>query len=263
MDSKNTFREIRMPDISRVLADIKKNPKDYPFYFNALHKAAKIIQENWLHMAGERAKLGIKAGGLGWWGSQYLRGQIVIEQQGLGFKVFYEKGKGKIDAEKITEDGRGAFDIVQSLLNNSKKVRISKKGKKYLIVPMASSEAQADVVMKIIGGRKEASPNGGNVKRNQYSYTKISGKTQGRKVFQFSQKHERSGSSSSNHNLIMVTSDSNWKPYPEIKAQKFSQKMQTMADQLLTSEKFVRSLAEALVIDLQEIKIKEQKRNRR
>lgn len=252
-----------MADISRVLADIKENPKDYPFYFSTLRKEAEKIQALWIRMAQDRTKIGVKAGGLGWWGGQYLRGQVVVEPQGSGYRVYYVKGDGKIDAEKIVEDGRGAFDIVQSLLNNSKKVRISKKGKRYIIVPMASSEKQADVVMKIVGSRSEESPNGGTVKRNKYSYTKVTDKIKGKKVFQFSQKHERSGSSSSNHNLIMVTSDSRWKLYPEIKAQKFSVKMQQAADQLLTSQSFLRALAEALTVDLQALRIKKQKEKKK
>lgn len=250
--------------ISSVLSQIKRRPENFPRYFSVLREAAEKIQSRWLFMAGERAKLGVKAGGLGWWGAQYLaRGQIRIEPQGIGYRIFYEKGSGEYDVENIVENGRQAFDIVSSLLNNSKKVRISKKGKKYLIVPMASSEKQADVVMNIIGSYKEASPNGGTVKRNKYSYTKVSDKTQGKKTFQFSQKQERGGSSSSNYNLIMVTSDSKWRPYPEIKAQKFSSKMQATANELLSSEAFVRDLASALIVDLQEIRIKRQKEKRK
>ncbi|WP_246837103.1 hypothetical protein [Leptospira levettii] len=250
--------------ISNVLSQIKKKPENFPRYFSVLREAAEKIQSRWLFMAGERAKLGVKAGGLGWWGVQYLsRGQVQIEQQGIGYKIFYSKGSGNYDVEKIAEDGRSAFDIVHSLLNNSKKVRISKGGKKYLIVPMASNESQADVVMKIIGSYKEESPNGGFVTRNKYSYTKLTDKKKGTKTFQFSQKQERGGSSSSNHNLIMVTSDSQWKPYPEIKGQKFSAKMQKVADQLLTSEPFLKALAEAIIIDLQENRIKLQKEKRK
>lgn len=252
-----------MADISRVLARVKRNPKNYPRFFAILRYEAEKIQGRWLSMAGDRAKIGVKAGGLGWWGAQYLsRGQIKIERHGIGYRIFYS-GSGKFDVENIVENGRQAFDIVSSLLNNSKKVRISKKGKKYLIVPMASSEAQADVVMKIIGSYKEASPNGGRVKRNRYEYTKVSDKTQGMKTFQFTQTHERSGSSSSNHNLIMVTSDSRWKLYPEIKGQKFSVKMQEAANQLLTSESFLRDLAEALTVDLQALRIKRQKEKKK
>lgn len=215
-------------------------------------------------MAGERTKIGVKAGGIGWWGSQYLsRGQIRIEPQGIGYKIFYEKGSGNYDVEKIVEDGRAAFDIVKSLLDNSKKVRISKKGKKYLIVPMSSNESQADVVMKIIGSYKQESPNGGSVTRNRYSYSKLTDKKSGKKTFQFQQKQERGGYSSSNHNLIMITSDSKWRPYPEIKGQKFSAKMQQVANQLLSSDSFLKSLAEALIIDLQENRIKKQREGRK
>lgn len=253
-----------MPDISEVLKQVKDKPENFPRYFSVLQNAAEKIRRRWLFMASERAKISVKGGGLGWWGEQYLAsGQIQIEPRGIGYRVFYDKDS-KYDFEKIAEDGRPAYDIVSNLLNKSKKVRISKNGKKYLIVPLpASKDSNPDVIMRIIGSYKETSPNIGIVKRNKYSYVKVSDKTQGKKVFQFMQKHERKGSSSSKHHLIAINSESSWSFYPEIKGQKFTLKMQQAADQILTSNAFVRDLAEALYVDIQSLKIKKQKEKKK
>ncbi|EKR90570.1 hypothetical protein [Leptospira santarosai] len=244
-----------------ILAKLKSNPKMFPRFYTVLGSVAIEIRDKWEFLAGKRAGVSIKDGGLGWWGQQYLaNGQIQIKKAGLGYRIFYDSNNSTYNFEKIAERGRRAFDIASYLLSNSKKVRINARGKKFIIIPMKGKEEQsASAVMKILSTAKVSSPMGGKVKRNTYSVEKIEGKSHSNTV-KFQQFHERGGSSSSVSKMVVLTEDSNWGPYPEIKGQKFVPKMQEEADKILRSPEFLKNLAEALALDLKDFYLKKQKK---
>ncbi|EMJ56516.1 MULTISPECIES: hypothetical protein [Leptospira] len=244
-----------------IFAKIKSNPNMFPRFYAVLGAAAVEIRNKWEFMAGKRAEVSVKNGGLGWWGQQYLaNGQIQIKRVGLGFRVFYDSNSSAYDFEKIAEKGRRAFDIASYLLSNSKKVRINARGKKFLIIPMKGKEKEsASTVMKILSTSKVSSPMGGQVKRNSYSIEKIESKSRSNTV-KFQQLNERGGSSTTASKMVVLTEDSNWEPYPEIKGQKFVQRMQEEADRVLRSSEFLKNLAEALTLDLKELYLKKKKK---
>ncbi|PJZ51567.1 hypothetical protein CH380_19150 [Leptospira adleri] len=244
-----------------ILSKLKSKPNMFPRFYAVLGAAATDIRDKWEFLAGKRAGVSIKNGGLGWWGQQYLaNGQIQIKRSGLGYQIFYDSNKSSYDFEKVAESGRGSFDIASYLLSNSKKVRINARGKKFLIIPMKGKEEQsASAVMKILSTSKVTSPMGGKVKRNSYSVEKIENKSRTNTV-KFQQLNERGGSSSSVSKMVVLTEDSNWEPYPEITGQKFVQRMQEEADRILRSPEFLKNLAEALTFDLKEIYLKKKKK---
>ncbi|WP_235595241.1 hypothetical protein [Leptospira noguchii] len=211
-------------------------------------------------MAGKRSEVSIKNGGLGWWGQQYLaNGQIKIKKFGLGFRIYYDSNQSAYNFEKVAETGRRAFDIASYLLSNSKKVRINARGKKFLIIPMKGKEKEsASSVLKILSTSKVSSPMGGKVKRNSYSIEKVERNSRSNTV-KFQQLNERGGSSTSASKMVVLTEDSNWEPYPEIKGQKFVQRMQEEADRILRNSEFLKNLAEALTLDLKEAYLKKKK----
>lgn len=239
-------------DIQSVLTQIKSKPEKFPRFYAVLESVAVNIREKWEFVAAKRAGITVKEGGLGWWGAQYLaNGQIKVERSGIGYKIYYHQGRGKYDYAKIVEDGRSPYDIASNLLATSRKVRISKKGKKYLIVPMEGDKDSASQVLSIVSTAKQPSPLGGTVKRNKYRTTKPQNKIQSKKkTTAFSQKQERGGTSTSYKNLVVLTEDSRWNPYPQIKAQKLAEKLQAEVNKTLNNQEFKKQLAEALAMDL-------------
>lgn len=238
--------------IESIFSQIKSNPNKFPRFYAILLGAALEIQQKWEYTAALKSGIRVKDGGLGWWGAQYLaQGQIRIRRQGLGYTIYYDQGRAAIDFAKVVEHGRSPYDIATNLLNNSKKVRISKNGKKYLIVPMGSDSSYADKALKIISSYKEPSLIGGTVKRNKYSVMRVVDKMVSKsKTTAFTQKQEGGGSSSTIKNLVILTEDNKWKKYPAIKPQKFIQKLQQEVDKLLNTESFSKELGLALAMDL-------------
>jgi len=240
--------------IESVLSQIKSNPNKFPRFFALLMGAAEDIKNKWEYSAAKRAGIRVKEGGLGWWGAQYLaHGKIQIRRQGIGYVIYYDKGNAAIDFAKVVEDGRSPYDIASNLLNNSKKVRISKNGKKYIIIPMGSDSNHADQALQIISSTTQPSPIGGTVKRNKYRTQKVTDKIIGKsKTTVFTQKHEGGGSSSTFKNLVILTEDNKWKPYPRIKPHKFASKLQQEVDKYLHSPNFKQELALAILMDIKE-----------
>ncbi|WCL51517.1 hypothetical protein [Leptospira sp. GIMC2001] len=238
--------------IEEIFKRIPTEPNNFPRFYAILGFTANQVKLKWEWQVDRRSAVSVKEGGLGWWGSQYrAHGKIQVERRGLGYRIYYDKGESTINFEDVVENGRSSYDIAKNLLANSKKVRISSKGKKYLIIPMGSDDKKADTALTIMATTKEPALTGGTVRRNQYATRKVTDKILGKsKSVAFGQKNEKGGSSTTVKNLVILTEDSNWKDYPAIKAHNFPKIIQREVDRLIGSQQFKKELMEALVYDI-------------
>jgi len=252
-------------NIADILPRVSTNPNDFRRFWGLLFSEAVGIKNKWEFLAGKRSGVRVHDGGLGWWGAQYLKnGQIVVKRNRLGFQIYYQPTKGNKNYEKVVEDGRPQFDIVASLMK-SRKVRISANGKKYLIVPMnprenssgtgGGTEPQESLrtVLTITGTYREKGEDGQTILRNKYASSTVQVRDKyigGKNTVIFRQQNEKGGSSSVTKNLVMVTSESNWKPYPAVKPQKFVETLQKVADTVMANSEVRNKLAEALFADI-------------
>lgn len=239
--------------IGDLFSYIEKNPDSFPNTIKTFQTISIEILNIWKQAANYSAAVPVKSGGTGWFGKQYInQGSIDISQKSpFRFEIFYEQHNAKhIDFQNIVENGREAFDIAKNLLNNSRKVRISpvrktKSGKyisggiKRIVVPLPNSgghEKTPSFDMTIIDSYFEpALQGGGEVERNTYRYEPIEG-VEKNNTARFTQ-ITKNGSQTTSANLVMVTENSNWNPYPAVKGTKFSQKMQRVADSKVNAAK--------------------------
>lgn len=235
-------------ELKDLFSYIEKNPGQFPNTIRVMQEVSIEVLNIWKQAANFSAAVTVKMGGTGWFGKNYIyQGNIEISQKSpFRFELFYNnQNSGNIDFEKIVEEGRSAYNIVQGLLANSSKVRISpvrktksgkyiSGGKKYLIVPLPNSgehEKAPSFDMSILDTFTEPAEQGdsGTVKRNIYNYKPIEGVTRNNTA-RFTQKIAGGKTQSTSRNLVMITDKSRWNPYPAVKGTRFTQKMQRVAD---------------------------------
>jgi hypothetical protein len=87
----------------------------------------------------------------GWWVRNYLgpgNKNIKVRKTGpLSFELYWE-GDGRYDYSAVIEGGRGVYDM-KKLLTTSKKVRVTKNGVRYLVVPIKTSEPATFGMQKV------------------------------------------------------------------------------------------------------------------
>ncbi|MCB1177520.1 MAG: hypothetical protein KDK36_08085 [Leptospiraceae bacterium] len=250
-------------NISDIFTYIEKSPGKFPNTINVMQQVSIEILNIWKQAANFSANVPVKQGGTGWFGKQYIyQGNIEIAQKSpFRFEIFYKQYNSKhIDFQKIVEEGRDAFDIAKNLLAKSRKVRISTKNKiKYLIVPLPNSgdyEQTPTFDMTIIDTFQEpANQGGGNITRNEYDYDykKIDETTKRNNAARFTQL-TKNGSQTTSKNLVAISENSNWNPYPAIKGTKFSVKMQRVADAKINAAR--NRIIQALDSDLKRLRHK-------
>ena len=228
--------------ITDIFKQIERNPSRFPRTTAVFHKIVGEIIEIWRLSVSGASKTRVHAGGIGWFGKQYLAGGNIVgsEQSPISYTIKYEASSGlAYDYAQVVEEGREAYDIVKGLLAKSRKVRVTSvrknsKGEvvgggiRYLVVPLPSKgehEQEASFEMKITGNYQDEN----NVARNKYSYTKFKNVARNNTA-KFTQKIKGGKTQSTKANLVRITDNSSWRQYPKIGGLKITQKMQRVAD---------------------------------
>ena len=166
-------------NIKETLGDaIKKHPQKFPHTISQMVRWGDTAVSQWQKLVKNSYK---GRGQPGWWVRNYLgvSGNRIrwkfLDNEPLAVKVYHNNKGAKYNFGRAIEQGRPRYNQKLALYT-SKKVRISKKGYPYLVIPIAQAglSDSPDFLAKKVGEKRETAITKEPVIRNMYSYDRLS-----------------------------------------------------------------------------------------